>query len=79
MTEQEYRALIARHRFHGMAAVTTMLMKWRRDLWPDPKTDPIAREDRNQRARLQLRRQIASQAYWGAAVQRPIYGGICGA
>lgn len=75
MTEDEYRAAIHHERMAAVGALERMLRDWRRELWPDPTTDPIAQENRMRR----FRRELAVQAYWGAAIRRPMYGGICGA
>lgn len=75
MTEDEYQATIWRERMAARQYTDRLLLELRRRLWPDPAHDPAARENQRNRHRAEL----AVQAYWGAALQRPIYGGICGA
>lgn len=76
MTETEYREMLAAARVDAHADLARLLVAWRRELWPNPNSDPISREARLRR----LRRELAVEAYWGAAVhRRPMYGGICGA
>lgn len=70
-----YRARVQQERNAARQHLDSLLLEWRRELWPDPTKDPIARE--NSRRRLQ--RELAVQAYWGASLARPMYGGICGA
>lgn len=74
MSEDEYRKFVAMERVAALNHLLTLLHEWRRELWPDPHTDPIAREDRMSR----LRAELAIAGYWGAAIStRRIYGGIC--
>ena len=78
MTEHEYRIEITRQRLIGLDHVTRITREWRRELWPDPTTDPIARQDAHRR----FMRELVAQTYWGATTypgRRQLFGGICGA
>lgn len=73
MTEEEYRHALFLERMRGLQHVGALTRAWRRDLWPAPYSDPIAREERMRR----LRRELAADTYWGTGRGRVVYGGVC--